>query len=282
MVQNRPFRRRVQLLVRGLAASLQQHDVRPRPGQHRQKLQLVAADVPIIEDLGHVLRAQAAHDALELVVEPAHVLGVGVAQDALRLAPALQVLQGGVHGGDHRAPLSVRHAGQPCPQPRIQKRPVRLEVRAQHFGKVGQLIHVRVGDAPVHDDAVFPGGVIVVPDKGLRFAVQAVDPAEKDAAPRPPGQGEKIVIQFFKPSECKHNDRLSFPAWFFPHYNATRHSFASAKCRSRPRRGLFSVHFAGFSICRFSFSAFYAIICSAVKFLFPNLFFIFVIKEVSK
>ena len=215
VVQHRPLRRRIQLLVRGLAAPFQHHDVRPRPGQHRQKLQLVAADIPVIEDLGNVLRPQAAHDALEFIIEPAHVLGVGVAQDALRLAPALQVLQGGVHGGSHRAPLAVRHTGQPCPQPLVQKRPVRPEVRAQHLRKIGQLVHIRVGDAPIHDDAVFAGSVIVLPDERLRLAVQAVDPAEKDALPLPPGKGEKIVIQFFKPSECKHNDRLSVPACFF-------------------------------------------------------------------
>ena len=144
-----------------VAAALQQDDIRPRPGEDRQQLQLIMAHVPGIEDLGQRLAAQHVDDPLELVVEPAHVFHVGIAEHIVVFARPAHIVQGGIHGRHHSVPLPVRHPGQPFFQPLGEKIPVHLETGPHHLIEIGQVVGRGVGDAPVDDDAGPAGRLIV-------------------------------------------------------------------------------------------------------------------------
>ena len=193
-----------------VAAALQQDDIRPRPGEDRQQLQLIMAHVPGIEDLGQRLAAQHVDDPLELVVEPAHVFHVGIAEHIVVSARPAHIVQGGIHGRHHSVPLPVRHPGQPFFQPLGEKIPVHLETGPHHLIEIGQVVGRGVGDAPVDDDAGPAGRLIVAAQKsGHRLPVPG-DPAEKHAGPAPFRERAEIIIQLCRSRLLKHRSPVSF------------------------------------------------------------------------
>ena len=196
--------------IRLVPAGLQQYDVRPRPGEDRQQLELVVAHIPGVEDLGQRLAPQHVDDPLELVVEPAHVLDVGVAEHVVVLPLAPHVVQSGVHGRHHGGPLPVRHPGQPLLQPLGEKARIHPEVGPHHLVEVGQVAGVRVGDAPVDDDAGAAGRLVIAAQELRHIPAVGGDPEEIGPGAAPLGEGPEAVIQLCQFRQLKHRSHATF------------------------------------------------------------------------
>ena len=168
------------------------------------------AHVPGVEDLGQGLAPQHVDDPLKLVVEPAHIFHVGIAEHILIFSLAAHVVQRGVQGCHHGVPLAGRHPGQPPAQPLGEEVPVHLEGGAHHLVEIGQVVGRGIGDAPVDDDAGPAGRLVILPQEGGHVAAVAGDPAEKHPVAAPLREGAEAVIQLCQLRQLKHRRPAAF------------------------------------------------------------------------
>ena len=197
--------RRVQPAIALVALPLQQRQIGPRSGQHKEKLKLIDADCPVIQNFWGNFRPQPVYNSFKPVIEPAHILDIGISKHIFIFPLAKHVLQGRSHGRSHRFSLSGGHAGQPFGKPLGQKTAVALEVRSHHFAEIGQLAGVWIGEPAVNDDAALPCRLVVPAQKGGHLRRISGKAVKIDRLFRPLWERDKIIIQFFQWSLLKHN-----------------------------------------------------------------------------
>ena len=204
-IQLAPLRFGVHAQIGFIAAGQHQQHVDAHVPQHGQHRQLVGGDgLAHVQQLGQVVPAQQGHQALEAVVQPAHQLDVQVFEHPRGLAPALQLVILPRQRLAEGAAVGLGHAGHPADEGGLGKGGGGLEVRAQHLGHVAHLALVGVGDAVLDDDAPLAGHLVKAPDPLPHRSRPAAHPGHVRGGNRPPGQGQREVVEAVQCRSFKH------------------------------------------------------------------------------
>ena len=96
-----------------MSVVVQKYNIAARMAQYRQKHQLIMADVSLVQNLRDGIFTEQIDDPLELIIQPAHELDVGIFQHTLCLACPLHRSKKIIHGHRHIFPLVRIHPRKP-------------------------------------------------------------------------------------------------------------------------------------------------------------------------